>query len=101
MKKQENMLQDALSSYGKYTDKQIKVICFLIEHAVDDKIYPAVKKISEKTGVVTPTVYASLRALKIDGIVTECQTQRDMLIINQEKIKFIEKFYEQIQSKSL
>ena len=94
-KEKSKMLYQAISDYGKYTDNQNKVLCFLVEHAVDNLIYPAVKKISEQTGVVKSTVYAAINALQLDGIVEQTVNQKGILKINENKIDFIIRSYKQ------
>lgn len=79
----------AVSSYGKYTDNQSKVLCYLVNRSVDNMIYPAVKKVSEETGVTRPTVYASLKSLLIDGVIEKCTNSNGVYKINKEKINFI------------
>lgn len=86
---EETNLFRAVSNYGKYTKNQAKVLCFLVENAVDNLIYPAPKKISEATGVVKSTVYAALNVLQLDEIVTKDVKNKGLLRINQDKIDFI------------
>lgn len=41
---EDTLLYRAISYYGKYTNNQAKVLCFLVENAVDNRIYPSIKK---------------------------------------------------------
>ena len=91
---EKEMLYKAISDYGKYTNNQIKVLCFLVEHSVDNLIFPAVKKISNQTGVVKSTVYASINALLIDGIIEKYTNEKGMLKIDESKIDFIKRSYQ-------
>lgn len=84
-----NILFKAVSSYGKYTDNQTKVLCYLVNRSVDNMIYPAVKKVSEETGVIRPTVYAALNSLLIDGVIEKHSNNDGVYKINEEKINFI------------
>jgi Fe2+ or Zn2+ uptake regulation protein len=87
------MLKEAIISYGKYTDNQIKVLCSLIDHAVDGWIYVPVKKLHEKTGVARPTIYAALNVLQLDGIITKDKDHNGAFIIQQNKIDLIINLY--------
>ena len=90
---EDTLLYRAVSYYGKYTDNQTKVLCFLVVNAIDNLVYPSVKKISEKTGVIKSTVYAALNALQLDGIIERSTNQKGLLKIKQDRIDFILKFH--------
>lgn len=90
---EDTLLYRAISYYGKYTNNQAKVLCFLVENAVDNRIYPSIKKISEATGVIKSTVYAALNALQLDGVIEKSANQKGILEIKQDRIDFIVKFY--------
>ena len=87
------MLKEAIKSYGKYTDNQCKVLCALIDFAVDGWVYVPVKKLHEKTGVTRPTVYAALNVLQIDGIITKDRDHDGAFRIQQDKIDLIISLY--------
>ena len=90
---EESTLFKAISNYGKYTKNQAKVLCFLVDNAVDNLIFPAPKKISEETGVVKSTVYAALNVLQLDEIIKKDSNNKGLLKINRDKINFILKAY--------
>ena len=83
------MFRQAVQEFGKYTDNQSKVLCFLVENAVDNLVYTPVTKLSKKTGVTRPSIYSALNVLQIDGIIHKDQDTKGAFNIQQEKIDFI------------
>jgi sugar-specific transcriptional regulator TrmB len=83
------MLNEAIISYGKYTDNQRKVFCALVDLAVGGVVYASVKKLHEVSGVASPTVYAILKVLQIDGIIVKDMKQKGIFRIQQDKIDFL------------
>ena len=88
------MLNEAIISYGKYTDNQRKVFCALVDLAVEGFVYVPVKKLHEITGVTRPTIYAVLNVLQIDGIIVKDKDHAGAFRIQQDKIDFIISLYE-------
>ena len=87
------MLNEAIISYGKYTDNQRKVFCALVDLAVDGIVYAPVKKLNEITGVARPTIYAVLNVLQIDKIIVKDEDHAGAFRIQQDKIDFIMNLY--------
>jgi Fe2+ or Zn2+ uptake regulation protein len=87
------MLNKAIDSLGMYTENQSKVLCELVNSAVDNTVYIPVAKINQKTGVTRPTVYAALNKLMIDGVIQQDRQKKGVFTINQDKIDFIIKSY--------
>lgn len=83
------MLKEAITSYGKYTDNQSRILCALIEFAVDNLVYVTVTKLHQKTSVTRPTIYFTLNKLQIDGIIIKDKDQKGAFRIQQDKIDFI------------
>ena len=83
------MFRQAVEEYGKYTDNQSKVLCALVENAVDNLVYTPVAKLNKQTGVTRPTIYAALNVLQIDGIISKDINIKGAFKIQQEKINFI------------
>jgi len=90
---EKQMLYQAVTDYGKYTDNQNKVLCALVDNAIDDIVYVSVSKLHKQTGVLKPTIYAALNVLQIDGIIEKDQCSKGLFKIIQEKINFIIKSY--------
>jgi Fe2+ or Zn2+ uptake regulation protein len=88
-----NMLYKAIADYGKYTDNQSKVLCALVDNAVDGMVYASVSKIHKQTQVTRPTIYAALNVLQIDGIITKDINTKGLFKISQDKIDFFIKSY--------
>jgi Fe2+ or Zn2+ uptake regulation protein len=88
-----NMLYQAITEYGKYTDNQNKVLCALVDNAVDNLVYVSVTKFHKQTKVLKPTIYAALNVLQIDGIIEKDQNNKGLFKISQDKINFIIKSY--------
>jgi len=89
-----HILYQAIADYGKYTDNQNKVLCALIDNAVDNLVYVSVAKLHKQTGVIRSTIYATLNVLQIDGIIEKDQNNKGLFKIAQEKIDFIVKSYQ-------
>lgn len=89
IKEDKDMLYQAIESYGKYTENQNKVLCALVNNAVDDMVFAPVTKLNKQTGVTRPTIYASLKVLQIDGIVTKEPDSKGLFKLNKDKISFI------------
>ena len=87
------MFNEAITSYGKYTDNQRKVLCTLVDMAVDGWVYAPIKKLHEKTGVNRPTIYAVLNVLQIDGIIIKDNDHKGAFKIQQDKIDLIINLY--------
>ena len=87
------MLKEAILSYGKYTDNQCKVLCALVDLAVDGLVYATVTKLYQKTGVARPTIYAILNVLQIDKVIIKDTEQKGAFRIQQEQIDFIVNSY--------
>lgn len=87
------MLNEAIIFYGKYTRNQRKVLCALVDIAVEGFVYIPVKKIHEITGVTRPTVYTVLNVLQIDGIIVKDKDQKGAFRIQQDKIDRIISLY--------
>jgi CTP-dependent riboflavin kinase len=87
------MLKEAIMSYGKYSDNQCKVICALVDLAVDGAVYTTVIKLHDKTGVARPTIYSILNVLLMDKIIAKDPEQKGVFIIQQKKIDFIVNLY--------
>ena len=87
------MLNEAVINYGKYTDNQRKVLCALVDLAVDGWVYVPVKKLHEITGVTRPTIYASLNVLQIDGIIIQDKNHKGAFYIQEDKINLIISLY--------
>lgn len=83
------MFKQAVEEYGKYTDNQSKVLCALVENAVDNLVYTPVVKLNKQTGVLRPSIYAALKALQLDGVISKDITIKGAFQIQQEKINFI------------
>jgi len=86
-------LSKAISVIGMYTDNQSKVLCELVDSAVDNVVYTPVVKINQKTGVARPSIYTALNKFMIDGVIQQDVKQKGSFIINQDKIDFIIKSY--------
>ena len=83
------MFKQAVEEYGKYTDNQSKILCALVENAVDNLVYIPVAKLNKQTGVNRPTIYAALNVLQIDGIISKDINTKGAFSIQPEKINFI------------
>lgn len=94
--KSKQTLYQAISSYGKYTDNQNKVLCALIDNAVDNMVYAPVTKLNKQTGVTRPTIYTTLRVLQIDGIIHQDPSSKGLFKISQDKIDFILNSYKKV-----
>jgi hypothetical protein len=87
------MLNEAIISYGKYTDNQRKVLCALVDLSVEGFVFVPVKKLNEITGVTRPTIYAALNVLQIDGIIIKDKDHAGGFRIQQNKIDLIISLY--------
>jgi CTP-dependent riboflavin kinase len=72
-----------------YTENQSKVLCELVNSAVDNMVYIPVAKINQRTGVARPTIYAALNKLMIDGVIEQDRQNKGVFEINQKKLNFI------------
>ena len=90
------MLNEAIISYGKYTDNQRKVFCALVDLAVAGFVYAPVKKLHEITGVTKATIYAVLKVLQIDGFIVKDKKHEGGFRVQQAKIDFIMNQYKKI-----
>ncbi len=95
--KDKDMLYQAIESYGKYTDNQNKVLCALINNAVDDMVFAPVTKLNKQTGVTRPTIYATLKVLQIDDLIKKEPDSKGLFKLNQNKISFILNTYKKQQ----
>lgn len=87
--KDKDILYQAINSYGKYTDNQNKVLCALVDNAVNDMVFAPVTKLNKQTGVTRPTIYSTLKVLQIDGIIQKESDSKGLFKLNQDKISFI------------
>lgn len=97
--KDKKMLNQAITSVGIYTENQSKVLCELVNSAVENKVYIPVTKINERTGVARPTIYAALNKLMIDGVIEQDRQNKGVFEINQKKLDFIISSYKKQSSR--
>ena len=63
------MIKEAISDSGLYSNNQCKIVNVLLDIAINNVAQATVRFLEEKTGVKKPTIYFALKIFQKDGLI--------------------------------
>lgn len=91
------MIKEAISDSGLYSNNQCKIVNVLLDIAVNNVAQATVRFLEEKTGVKKPTIYFALKIFQKDGLIKKDE-QLGGFEIQQPKLNYFLKSYQKKQS---
>lgn len=91
------MIKEAISNSGLYSNNQCKIVNVLLDIAVNNVAQATVRFLEEKTGVKKPTIYFALKIFQKDGLIKKDE-QLGGFEIQQSKLNYFLESYQKKQS---
>jgi Fe2+ or Zn2+ uptake regulation protein len=91
------MIKEAISDSGLYSNNQCKIVNVLLDIAVNNVAQATVRFLEEKTGVKKPTIYFALKIFQKDGLIIKNE-QLGGFEIQQPKLNYFLESYQKKQS---